>query len=62
MLLEQAMRQEQNNYVHNERSLTTCQPLGCAIVPASRLDVAPEKVFVPLRAPVSTFLCVEKIG
>ena len=50
------MRQ-QNNYVHNEWSLTTCQLLGRAIVPASRLEVAPEKVFLPLRALVSAFLC-----
>ena len=57
MLLEQAMRQQQNNYVHNEWSLTTCQLLGRAIVPASRLEVAPEKVFLPLRALVSAFLC-----
>ena len=54
------MRQ-QNNYVHNEWSLTTCQLLGRAIVPASRLEVAPEKVFLPLRALVSAFLCAENI-
>ena len=60
--LENRKKAEICNYMLNNWSLTTCQLLGRAIVPVSRLEVAPEKVFVPLRAPVSTFPCVEKIG